>query len=173
MAVSYENGQYKKLGKYISEAQGAIAQLSSQFRIGNDYVGAIAADLDNRYPDVTLEWSGNLPELELSYMDICTLFFNLLKNAFEAAEEAEEKWVKVEIKLYEFDLFIHISNCYAVIQKDKNGEFQSTKKGEGHGYGMRNIKKCVEKNNGKYDFKLEKNTFHTEIILPNVIKNPN
>lgn len=170
MRILYEKEQYKELGLYISEVQAAIVELSSKFNIGNDYVSAIVTDLSNQYNDVILKWLGKLPELRLPYMDICTLFYNLLKNAFEAADYTKEKWVKVVIKIQEFNLIINISNCYTKVIRDNKGEFQSTKQGEGHGYGIQNIKKCVEKNQGEYDIILGKDTFQTEIILPNAVK---
>lgn len=168
----YEQGKYKDLGAYISQLQAATSSLSSKERIiiGNDYVGIIVSDLKNRYADVELEWFGILPELSLSYMDVCTLFYNLLKNAFEAAAEATEKWVKATAKVQGVSLFLCISNSYRRLNADKNGEFLSTKQGDGHGYGMANIKKCVERNSGSYEVTLTDNTFQTEIILPNAVK---
>lgn len=170
MKVLYEKEQYEELAYYLSQVQAAAADLSAKYSTGNDYVNAIVADLSSQYENVSLEWLGNLPALDLAYMDICTLFYNLLKNAFEAADETKEKWIRVVVKIQNVNLMLNISNCYDRIIRNRKGEFQSTKSGEGHGYGIQNIKKCVEKMGGEYEIRLDQKIFQTEIIVPNVVK---
>lgn len=79
MKILYENNQYDELGEYISEMQTETIELSSEYHTGNDYVNAIVTDLSRQYHQVDLEWIGRLPKLGLSYLDICTLFCNILK----------------------------------------------------------------------------------------------
>ncbi len=166
----YQKGKYEELGAYISEIDEVAVELSSKYNTGNDYVNAIVMDLTNQYSEVKLEWIGKIPSLKITYMDICTLFFNLLKNAFEAANVSAKKKVKSVIKVQDNNLIISISNYYETIQFDKRNELVSMKSGEGHGYGIRNIKKCVEKNNGSYTINIENSVFNTEILLPNAIE---
>ena len=47
-----------------------------------------------------------------------------------------------------------------------NGLPQTTKQSEGHGYGMKSIKKCVEKYNGEMDVSAENNLFRLTIFIP-------
>lgn len=166
----YQKERYEELGLYISEIEETTAELSSKLNTGNDYVNAIVMDLSNQYSEVKLEWLGMIPSLKITYMDICTLFFNLLKNAFEAANTCAKKEVQAVIRVQDNNLIISISNYYETIKFDKNKELISTKTGEEHGYGIRNIKKCVEKNNGSYTVTTNNSVFHTEILLLNAIK---
>lgn len=91
LLILYQKGQYEKLGVYISDLNQSTIEILSKFCTGHDYINAIATDLSNQYGDVELEWLGKVPEINISYMDICTLFYNLLKNAFEATNECPKK----------------------------------------------------------------------------------
>lgn len=170
MGMLYDKGEYDKLGEYINEAQITVSRLSTTVDTGNDYVNAIVSDLSSRYPEVKLEWKGIIPVTILSYMDICTLFYNLLKNAYEAASETVEKKVEVEIRVQQLSMLLSISNNYKNVIGDNEGEFKTTKDGKGHGYGIRNIKRCVEKYHGEYNVVLENNIFITNIMILNVIE---
>lgn len=169
MSMLYEKGEYEKLGTYINEVQSAVSKLSSGIDTGNDYVNAIVADLSSQYPNVELEWKGIVPITILSYMDICTLFYNLLKNAFEAAVETKEKRVRVAIKVQQQSMLLSVSNNYNNVVRDNKDGFRTTKGGEEHGYGIGNIRKCVEKYHGEYNVILEDNIFKTDIMLLNVV----
>ncbi len=173
MGMLYEKGDYEKLGTYIHEAQSVVLDLSSEIDTGNDYVNAIITDLDSRYPTVELEWKGRIPDIILSYMDICTVFYNLLKNAYEAAYEAEEKKIKAFIRIQQQSIFISVLNNYREIVLDNRNGFKTTKEGEGHGYGMENIRRCVEKYHGEYSVAVEQNIFKTDIMMLDVVKNEN
>ena len=67
-------------------------------------------------------------------------------------------------------MLIAISNNYKKVIADNKGEFKTTKDGKGHGYGIRNIKRCVEKYHGEYNVVLENNIFITNIMILNVIE---
>lgn len=96
---------------------------------------------------------------------------NILKNAFEAAEQADKRWIQVVIRVQESNLVISVSNSCTGVLQDRKGNLLSTKQEDGHGYGVPNIKKCVKKNWGTYNITVGDNTFQTEIILPNAIRN--
>lgn len=164
-----KENKYDELEKYICELDEEVADLSPKFNTGNDYINAIATDLSAKYENVELIWHGKTPSLKISYIDICTLFYNLLKNAFEAADRCDDKIVNADIKVHNSDLLICISNNYNNILISENGELITTKTEENHGYGVGNIKKCVEKYGGSFVVTTEDNLFSTEIILPNVI----
>ena len=61
-------------------------------------------------------------------MDICSLFYNLLKNSFEAVQNVNDKTVSVVIKVQENNLLIVVSNSYLNVEFNKSGMYKSTKK---------------------------------------------
>lgn len=161
--------KYDELAEYLKQMDTYTKELSPKIATGNMYIDMIVADLSAEFSDVTLEWIGKVPLLSLASMDVCTLFYNLLKNSFESADKVSEKIIKVVIKKQGLHLMILVSNYYDGLRRDENDRYLSTKQEKGYGYGIKNIEKCVEKYNGSYMVTTEERLFNTEIILSNVI----
>lgn len=169
MQVLYRKKQFGELGIYISGMEQVFHNLNPGVETGNVYVDVIISDLSMQYADVLLLWTGRVPVLDMPYIDICTLFFNLLKNAYEAVQDTEDKKVEVIIKSMDVTLVVTVSNAYHKLIGDAASGFSTTKEGAGHGYGIHNIKECVGKYHGAYSVKLENQHFKTQIILPGII----
>lgn len=165
----YRNKNYEKLGEYLESMGESVEELSCEIQTGNGLVTAIVNDLMARYPDVHLNWNGKISdELCISSFDICTIFSNLLSNAFEAVQKVNICEVNVDIKYMESTMMIIIKNPIICEPLIIGGEFISDKGGNGHGYGIRNVKKCVEKNEGRYSAVCDGGYFITEIIIPKI-----
>lgn len=165
----FDKQKYAELSEYLKQMDTYTKELSPKISTGNMYIDMIVADLSEEFSDVKVEWIGKVPLLSLESMDICTLFYNLLKNSFESADKVAEKTIKVIIKKQGSHLVIITSNYYDDLRWDENDRYLSTKKEKGHGYGLKNIEKCVEKYNGSYMVTTKERLFCTEIILSNVI----
>ena len=90
----------------------------------------------------------NLP---LSDSEICVLFGNLLDNAIEASSQIKDtdRWIKVNIGQQKEMFFFNISNNYEKAPTLQRGEYVSTKlQKDAHGYGMKGVKRIVEKHEG-------------------------
>lgn len=165
----YEQNKYDELGNYLKQMDIYTKELSPKIATGNMYIDVVLADLSERFPDVMIEWTGKVPQLSVSFMDVCTLFYNLLTNAFESANRVQDKSVKVMIKIQGTNLMISVMNYYEKIIIDGENRYITTKSERGHGYGIKNIEKCVEKYHGSYMVTAEDKLFCTELILPNVV----
>lgn len=165
----YNQKKYVELGKYLEQMDTYTKELSPKVVTGNVYIDMILTDLTEQFPNVILEWIGKVPPLSIASMDICTLFYNLLKNSFETADRIVDKSVKIIVKKQGTNLVIIISNHYENLKQDEYARYISTKKERGHGYGLKNIEKCVERYEGSYVITTENGIFCTEIILLNVI----
>ncbi len=169
MQLLYDQKRYDELGKYLGEMYEFTRDLSPEIATGNMYIDMIVADIASDFTDVEMEWIGKVPLLHIESMDICTLFYNLLKNAFESADKVSEKKVRVIVKKQGVNLMIVVSNYYDKLERDENEKYRSTKQEKGHGYGMKNISKCVKKYEGSYIITTDERRFTTEIILSDVI----
>jgi hypothetical protein len=166
-----EQKNYDELQQYLAQMEFAVKELSPKISVGNHYIEMIIADLMDRYPSVTLDWKGKVPPLSMESMDVCTLFYNLLKNAFEAAHDAASpSEVCSSVKIQGTNLMIIVSNAYETIKQDNDRNFLTTKSGQGHGYGLKNITKCVEKYNGSCRITAEDNNFCVEILFPDIVE---
>ena len=108
------------------------------------------------------------PVLNFEIIDIVTILGNILDNALDAIEKMEEKWLTLSIQLEKGMLLIKMKNPFDGVIEFKNGndgEIISTKQGEEHGYGIRNIKKAVEKYNGDLKISAKEHVFSLSILL--------
>ncbi len=166
-----QEDKYEELKAYLQDLDGEVDKFLPKVDTGNQLITALVNNIFSKFPDVNLEWRGKLPnEVRISSIDLCTIFSNLLTNAFEATCKCEIKQVEVKVKFLESTLMIVITNHIDHSPKKHKGEFISDKTGEGHGFGLQNVKRCVEKNNGSYSVLEEKNTFTTKVILPGALK---
>lgn len=166
----YKGEKYAELGKYLIDLNDCVEELSSGIQTGNAFITAIANDISGRFPDVNLRWTGMIPdELRISPVDICTIFYNLLSNAFEAVQKSNTGDVKVNIKLVESTMMVSVMNPCDREPCMENGDFVTSKPEGGHGYGIRNVKKCVEKNGGSYSAEWDGALFVTKVMIPHAL----
>lgn len=110
----------------------------------------------------------DLYDVDIEYMepiDITTIFGNILDNAIEACEKAEEK--NINLKIYPFNKFIYVqlSNTFSgELALDANGRPKSGK-GEYHGIGLENVEKVLEAYYGQMTFSMEEGIFTIEILF--------
>jgi len=94
------------------------------------------------------------PALNIEVADVVTILGNLLDNAFDAVEKVEDKMIRLTVEVNRGVLFIKMENTYDGIMKYVDGKHEAKqaittrKDGDGHGYGLRNIQKSVEKYDG-------------------------
>ncbi|MBP0976888.1 MAG: GHKL domain-containing protein, partial [Oscillospiraceae bacterium] len=168
-----DEGKYDEVKKYFSEVKGIYTGSNPEVKTGNTIVSAIASDYMAKYPDVKLNWNGMFPdELTISNTDICTIFSNVLGNAFENSDKCEkDKNVDVTVETITNSMIITVRNTVAEKAVVKNGAFVTSKADKkSHGIGTQNIRKCVERNNGIVEYKFDESMFEVEIILPNAMK---
>ncbi len=102
--------------------------------------------------------------------DICCIISNLLDNAIEAAENTEEKMIRM---IFHNDgqhrnYFISIENSCDKKPVVSNGHLITSKKGKiKHGIGMYSVKRTISKYNGDMDYEYDKDKkqFHITVML--------
>ena len=101
------------------------------------------------------------PALNIEVADVVTILGNLLDNALNAAAEAEDKFIALDIAFDKGCLFIKVDNSF-----DGRFEHQAEQSPAGdRGHGLKNIRKSVEKYNGFFDMSHEENIFSVGILL--------
>lgn len=94
------------------------------------------------------------PELFVTAADLYVLIGNTLDNAIEACTELPEERRKIHLTLRTHNsiLFYEISNPF-----DPSHDHRS--RGKYHGFGLKNVKKCVDKYSGKMDIQKDTDIF--------------
>lgn len=83
------------------------------------------------------------PELAITAADLYILLGNTLDNAFDACIElpVEERIIKLQLRMHNQMLFYKITNPFLQTHLSKRRDTF-------HGYGLKNVKECVRRNNG-------------------------
>ena len=166
-----EENKVQEAEEYLDHLNGSLRNLAVKHQTGNTLVNAIVNDVSGRYTDVTLDWKGHLPkQIQMSDMDVCVIFSNLLENAFLAASACEDGGiVDVTVKSVSGALAITVENNIARPIEEKDGRLITQKADkENHGYGTRNVRERVEKNDGTVTFEYTEKNFTVEVVLMNV-----
>lgn len=167
-AVKNEN--YQDADSHLSDMLSGLNEISHrQYDMGDEVINVMLnyylVPLQDKC-DILVE--GYLGKLEnMSQMDTCTIFSNLLRNAVEAVQESGQ--ITVEGNRGKDFTRILISNTYTdSIKMTKRGIPETTKKDAvNHGFGLENVKRTVRKNCGEFYCRIDDSWFETEVILPN------
>lgn len=107
------------------------------------------------------------PEYRIPDYDMVELLSNLINNAIEACENLSdsEKKISVLMESHKIRVVNSIGTEYDFNSVSKIGNAGFTTKGQGHGYGIRNIKAICKKYSLNYEIYIENKNFVTEIII--------
>lgn len=164
-----EQGRNLELKEYLEQICGKMNKLTSDIHTGNSVVDAIL----NYYvslcqeKEIILSVKAHFPrETQIEEYDICTIFSNLLRNAVEAAQCSIEKEVNVEVWYDREAIYITIKNTFADKPVLDGKKWLSAKREYKHpGYGLFNIRECVDKYCGCFDYDIVDREFHAMVIL--------
>ena len=120
-----------------------------------------------------IKFSVDVKTANLAYVsdsDLSTLMNNLLDNAVEAAERADERFIQVYIfsKCNMHDGLVIKNSCF-VPPETENGELKTTKQNKKtHGVGTKSIRKTLKKYDAVYGWKYDEKSkiFETDIVFP-------
>lgn len=115
----------------------------------NEYIQAAKNEEIEVYLDVSVP-----RELFVTAVDLYILLGNTLDNAIEACSAVpnSERRISIKLKTHNNILFYEIENPF------NEGHLQRHR-GKGHGYGLRNVQRCVEKYNGVMNIKKDDGIF--------------
>ena len=112
--------------------------------------------------------SNGMIRVELSELEMVSLFGNLLDNAIEACEKSPRRQRKIEVVIEQRNtiLFVKVSNTVLEEPVFKDGELLSSKADKSrHGYGLKNIKHILEEHDGQIVYTYQQQMFSVCITL--------
>jgi sensor histidine kinase regulating citrate/malate metabolism len=117
---------------------------------------------------IELQWNIELPDtITVSEPDLCSLFGNLIENAFAGCNTLEEgkryHCLSVTVR-NNINLYIVSTNNFDGFVKIKNNRYISTKR-TGGGIGIRSVNMICEKYNGNAHFHHKGNEFYADVML--------
>jgi sensor histidine kinase regulating citrate/malate metabolism len=166
MNILYSKNEIGKLGDYLSSLNEDLKELSPSIVTGHPLVDVIIGDVLCHHENVHFTSTGQLPdELSLSSKDICTIFYNLLNNACEAAENTKIREVSLYVLIRHKNLHMRIVNSIDEKPIINHGVIATSKSNDFHGYGLPNARSCIKKNNGMLNVYCNDDSFVTDITL--------
>ena len=162
----------QKYKEYCDAILSKVDELRSNVSVNNSIVDAV---LNRFYSDavelnIDFNISGHMPNnCNIDAYDLCTVFSNLLSNAFDAAKKESKKQVDIEISYDKEDIIVKVSNCFSGKLEIKNGQISTSKADKDwHGWGLQNVRDSVDKYDGIMDIDAKGNIFSVTILLKNI-----
>lgn len=150
-------GNVAEVNQMMAETQELFDSLTTVVDVGNSVVSVIL----NEYREITEDadipftFDVSVPQnLGISAVDLYVLLGNTLDNAIEACQSLpiEERYIRIQMRIYHNILFYQIENPYAE-------GYPQRSRGKNHGYGLQNVRKCVEKHDGHMSISQNDNKF--------------
>lgn len=169
-------GKSEEAKQYVDELLGRIQTLSPKVVTGCDMLDCIITSKLERMEQSKISFAtdGVMDYgLDMSSVDICTVFANALDNAIEACEKvADNRSIVMKIKRTNAFYCVTIENSMVedTVAKHmaftEHSRFTTKKNRELHGYGLSNIQKAVKRYNGETSVEIKDNIFVLTILLP-------
>lgn len=130
--------------------------------VGNTVVDSILSDTVRRAGDADIDLRLNVwvaPELNIPPADLYIIIGNTLDNALAACGGLPKDKRVIELLLRQSNhlLYYELKNPYLPDDPPKKGGI--------HGYGLRNVRACVEKNKGAIDISTADGVFTVSVQL--------
>ncbi len=164
------DGRYDEAKQYLerySRQSGAIAEA-----IYHDHflVNAVIGNFMQRAQalDVKVELNLKAGPMGIADPDLYSLFSNLLDNALEACEALSPgrgRFISLLMARREPYLSITCINTREGNIQSENGEIQTIKHGDGHGYGLWTIRRIADTYDGLVDIDYDESTFTITVAL--------
>ena len=173
-ATLCENGEYDRLGDYLTTVTGQIATVRTGQFCSHILINYLLLMFEERFQKVNAEFRCHalLPtQLEIADNDIARELNNILQNALDAVQKLPEtdRWVEIKIRLDGRVVRIDCRNPYASepVVSD-NGLFQTSKSDRRkHGLGMSIIYDIAEKYGGVAVPLFGNGVFELKVAIPN------
>ena len=159
----------------LNDMLGKVSDLSPRIVTGDDMLDSLISsklhDLEQNGIDVTVK--GVLEGgLDWKPIDICSVFANAIDNAAESCmklKEEDERYINISFRKTEMQRVITIKNP-SVENVDtevlNSGRYHTSKSdSEHHGFGVRNIRRTVEKYGGMLSYSCENREVTLTIVL--------
>lgn len=164
-------GDVEKLQAFVSRHQENQKEIDAKIYCENDTFNLILGAFDGQATEENVKFKADvrLPQnLSIIDTELCSLLFNLLENALNAAkltQDLELRRVYIKAIINGGKLVILVENGFVgeiIMVNDRPAEKIND---EQHGYGIKSIISVVERHRGMYTFETKGQTFIAKVLL--------
>ena len=158
---------------YLDSLEESVNLYNSAVRTGNETLDVVLTDKRLHCATHNIQFTCIADGAKMRFMeimDIYSLFGNMLDNAIECEMGLPPamRFIHLSVKSTNRMLVIHVENHFEGTLEMRDGLPVTTKrhnKGD-HGYGMRSIRRIVEKYSGNLEISTEAQLFQIDIVMP-------
>lgn len=158
---------------YLDQLEQEIKAYETSNKTGNKILDTIltSKSIQCQKQNISLTCVADGKEMEFMHpMDISALFGNALDNAIEGVQkiaDTEKKLIHLSVVKQKGFLRIKVENCYEGKLEFEDGIPKTSKANKKyHGFGMKSIKRIVEKYNGSVIADIKDGWFELSILIP-------
>ena len=157
--------------KYLDRLEDSIIEYGTVVDCGNETINVVLTEKNILCTTCGVKFSyiidGQLFDF-MSEMEIYSLFGNALDNALESCSKVtdpEKRVISLKAASRGDMVVLHVENSFEQPLTMVNGMPQTTKKGSGHGFGLRSIQNIAEKYNGVATVQASSNLFKLTVLM--------
>ena len=153
----------KQAGEVLAQAQELFQGVGNVVDVGNSVVSILLQEYLGKAEEngIRFLFDVSVPQdLGVTAIDLYVILGNTLDNAIEAVIPLpeEKRYIRLQMRLHHELLFVQIENPY-----EESGMRQS--KGKLHGFGLKNVGRCVDKYQGDLSIARENQIFRVSMRL--------
>lgn len=155
-----DKGEREALDEYIGQWKKNYEESGMSVKTGNPIIDVAISEFVGRFEkeNIPFEHSFRYPEqLQINPFDMSVVITNALQNAYEASESVNDPFVRLTSVIRDNTFIISLKNhidSKAYIDPEEELPV-SSKKEDGHGYGLKNIRTIARKYKGDIEIRQE------------------
>ncbi|MDE5599181.1 MAG: GHKL domain-containing protein [Lachnospiraceae bacterium] len=166
----YEGNNVEEAIDYGKELKSALSLVSGEIKSGNPVTDVILLELKNEAEKRNIRFQSDFyypTGTNINAFDVSVILNNALQNAMENVEKSETPHISVHSCHRNKAYMIEISNSFTgeLLWDEERGLPVTSKKTEGHGYGLSNIRMVAKKYFGDIVINLKDDEFCLSVML--------
>ena len=171
IAAIRTQAEKENFDKYLDQLEDSIIEYGTVVECGHETINIVLTEKNILCSTCRVKFSyiidGTLFSF-MSEMEIYSLFGNALDNALESCTKVtspEKRFISLKAAARGDMVILHVENSYEEALRIVDGMPQTTKKGSGHGFGLRSIQSIAEKYDGVATVQAEGGLFKLTVLL--------
>ena len=167
-----EKGENKRAIDYMSKLTDTYKNMQNTSVTKNKVIDSILSNLieECKQKNIKLDLDIKLPEeIQITDIDLCIIFSNLIDNAIEACEKlnnSSQKFINLKSNISGNYMYVAIENsCDGKISKNGVGFTTWKKNKKFHGVGLENVRITVNKYNWMLKYDYNESIFKVSVLL--------
>ena len=146
----YDRGAYEEAEKYAGELRKEVQDIPLYTASGNPVTDVILSGKKRQMEEkgIAFDCDFHYPQNEkVNAFDISIILQNALSNAIEAVEKENTAHISVTSYFVKNMYMIEVANTYTgeLVHDEQSGLPMTSKNGDGHGFGLKNIRQAAHK----------------------------